>query len=72
MLGSTAFRAESATNIALFEQDGRRYIAAETRIGKHIPSTVIDARVVQLDVDIAADYVKGYSWARPWSPTRRP
>jgi hypothetical protein len=60
MLGSTAFRAESATNIAMFENDGRRYIAAETRIGKHIPSTVIHAEVVQLSDDIAADYVKGY------------
>jgi len=60
MLGSTAFRAESATNIALYENDGRRYIEAETRIGKHIPATVLDAQVVQLSADIEADYIKGY------------
>ena len=61
MLGSTAFRAEADTNIIMFEgNDGRRYIAAETRIGKAIPSTVLEANLVQLDADNPADYIRDY------------
>jgi hypothetical protein len=60
MLGSTAWRAEGSTNIVLHEDKGRRYIAAETRVGRAIPSTELEARLVQMDIDMEADYCIDY------------
>jgi hypothetical protein len=60
MLGSTAFRGEASTNIVLHEAEGRRYIATETRVGRRIQSTELQADMVQLPVEIEVDYIANY------------
>ncbi len=63
LLGSTALRAEADTNIALFGELNQRLIAAETRIGKHIPPTILKG---ELDVFADAEVVKNFSLDIPF------
>jgi KaiC/GvpD/RAD55 family RecA-like ATPase len=60
MLGSSGYRAQSSTNMVLFERDGRRFLCAETRVGRRLPSTVIEADLVRLDGDEDTEYVCNY------------
>ena len=58
ILGSTALRGEADTNIAIFQSGGERVIASETRIGRSIPPTILQATVVP---SAGADVVKEFS-----------
>jgi hypothetical protein len=62
LLGSTALRGEPDTNLALFEQDHKRIIQTETRIGKSLPATIIEAELIDIG---GADVVKGYCMRGP-------
>lgn len=57
LLGSTALRGETDTNIAIYQQDGQKVIATETRIGKNTSPTSLRADVVESE---GADVVKGF------------
>ena len=57
LLGSTALRGETDTSIAIFQQDGQKIIATETRIGKAIPPTILSANLVESE---GADVVKDF------------
>jgi len=70
LLGSTALRGETDTNILLYNDGGKRVIAAETRIGRSVEPTLIDANMV---VRAAAEVVSGYSLDVPlerWQKAR--
>lgn len=58
LLGSTALRGEPDTSIALFQDDGERVIATETRIGRAIPHTMLRAQLV---TSAGADVVQSFS-----------
>lgn len=47
LLGSTALRGEPDTTLALYDDDGQRVIATETRIGRNIPPTLLRATLVE-------------------------
>ena len=57
LLGSTALRGETDTNIAIVQQDGQKVIMTETRIGKAILPTILRAEVIQSE---GADVVKDF------------
>jgi RecA-family ATPase len=63
MLGSTAFRGETDTNIALDNEAGKRVITAETRIGRSIETTLLEASTV---VRAGAEVVSGYTLDVPF------
>ena len=48
ILGSTALRGESDTNLIIYEAEGRKVIASETRMGRAIPPTVLESTVIEL------------------------
>jgi hypothetical protein len=56
-LGSSALRAEADTNIVIFQQAGQKVLTTETRIGKSIPPTILDATLVESE---GADVVKDF------------
>jgi hypothetical protein len=58
LLGSTALRGETDANIALFQDGGDRVIATETRIGRAVPQTLLNA---QLITSAGADVVQSFS-----------
>lgn len=58
LLGSTALRGEPDTSIALFQEGGDRLIATETRMGRIIPHTVLNAQLVTSG---GADLVQSFS-----------
>lgn len=47
MLGSTALRGETDSNLALYQDSGHRVIVTETRTGRDIPATVLNAELVE-------------------------
>lgn len=51
LLGSTAIRAETDCNIALYEQDQQRIIETEVRRGRKIEATIIQAKIVSSPLD---------------------
>lgn len=63
MLGSTALRGSTSTNIVVFIEGGRRFIEAETRIGRAIPATELTAEVVQSE---GADVVRCFGLGTPF------
>ena len=70
LLGSTALRGEPDTNIALFDEDRRRVIASETRIGRNIPPTIIEAKLVDVaGADVVKDFYLGEEFAE-WQRTK--
>jgi hypothetical protein len=58
ILGSTALRGETDTNIAIFQCSGERVITTETRIGRNIPPTILLAELVEF---AGANVVKSFS-----------
>ena len=70
LLGSTALRGEPDTNIALFDEDRRRVIASETRIGRNIPPTIIEANLGDVaGADVVKDFYLGEEFAE-WQRTK--
>ncbi|MBS1799554.1 MAG: AAA family ATPase [Acidobacteria bacterium] len=58
ILGSTALRGAPDTNIVLMNERGHRVIVSETRVGRAIPATILDTRMV---VSAGSDVAQGYS-----------
>lgn len=58
LLGSTALRGEPDTNIAIYQESGHRVIVSETRMGRHIPATILKAEVIE---SAGCDVVKDFS-----------
>lgn len=60
MHGSVAIRAEFESNFAIFSEGGKRFFAAETRIGKPIEPTELTAQMIEIDgADVVADFSLG-------------
>lgn len=57
LLGSTALRGEPDTTIALYKERDQHIIATETRIGRSIPPTLLNANLVEV---AGAHVVGGY------------
>lgn len=58
ILGSTALRGEPDTNIVLMNERGHRVIVTETRVGRAIPATILQAEMVtSAGSDVARDYI---------------
>jgi hypothetical protein len=71
LLGSTALRGETDTNIAIYQRDGQKVIATETRIGTPIPPTILRAELVESE---GAEVVKDFSLVGPfdeWNEEKR-
>jgi hypothetical protein len=64
LLGSTALRGEPDTSIALYKEDRQPVIATETRIGRNIQPTILNAELVE---SAGADVVKGFSLGKPFA-----
>jgi hypothetical protein len=65
MLGSTALRGETDTNIALYEGHSQRaIIVSETRQGRPLESTVLQASLTEI---AGADVVQSFSLGQPLS-----
>jgi hypothetical protein len=64
LLGSTALRAEPDTNIAIYGELNQKLIAAETRIGRHIPPTIIRG---ELELFADAEVVKNFILDKPFA-----
>lgn len=57
LLGSTALRGATDTNFALYEENRQRIIATETRIGRSIPPTILQAvKVTNAGADVVKDF----------------
>jgi hypothetical protein len=57
LLGSTALRGATDTNFALYEENRQRVIATETRIGRSIPPTILQAvKVTNAGADVVKDF----------------
>lgn len=60
ILGSTAIRGETRTNIVLHSDGRDRFIAAEAREGRGMPSTLLSASVVCVEgAEVVRDYALG-------------
>jgi hypothetical protein len=64
LLGSTALRGEPDTSIALYKEDRQPLIATETRIGRNIEPTILNAELVN---SAGAHVVKDFSLAQPFA-----
>jgi hypothetical protein len=64
LLGSTALRGEPDTNIAIYRESGQHIITAETRIGKNIPPTILNAELMESE---GADVVKEFYLGDPFN-----
>ncbi len=64
LLGSTALRGEPDTSLALYSEGGHRIIATETRIGRNIPPTILNA---SLEPFAGANVLTGLTLAQPFS-----
>jgi hypothetical protein len=62
LLGSTAVRAETDTNIALYQERSNRIIVTETRVGRSIPPTIFQAELVNIG---GSDVVKSFTLLEP-------
>lgn len=58
LLGSTALRGEPDTTICIYRERGHRVIISETRIGRALPATILDAELVEV---AGADVVKSFT-----------
>lgn len=58
ILGSTALRGVPDTNIVLMNEAGHRIIVSETRVGRAIPSTILETQMV---TSAGSDVVQGYT-----------
>jgi len=57
ILGSMALRAETDTNIVLYEEDGDRIIATETRMGRRLEPSILRAEIVMsAGAEVAKDF----------------
>jgi hypothetical protein len=71
ILGSTALRGEPDTNIVLMNERGHRVIVTETRVGRAIPATILQAEMVtSAGSDVARDYSLGDSFTQ-WDADRK-
>lgn len=68
LLGSSALRGETDTNIAIFQQAGQKVLATETRIGRSIPPSILGAEVVESE---GADVVKGFFLGNPFDEWKK-
>jgi hypothetical protein len=60
MLGSTALRGETDTNIVLYKDASKRVIATETRMGRSLKPTLLDAStVVKGETEVVSAYSLG-------------
>jgi len=60
MHGSVAIRAEFESNLGIFNEGGKKYFVAETRIGRPIPPTELLAQMVEVDEAlVVADFNLG-------------
>jgi hypothetical protein len=64
ILGSTALRGTPETNIVLLNERGRRVIVSETRVGRAIPATILNAEMV---TSAGSDVAKGFSLGEPFN-----
>jgi hypothetical protein len=58
LLGSTALRGEPDSNIVIFKERGKHVIVTETRIGRSIAPTILEAELTEI---AGADVVKSFS-----------
>jgi hypothetical protein len=58
LLGSTALRGEPDSNIVIYRERDKHVIVAETRIGKSIPPTILEAELAEI---AGAEVVKSFS-----------
>lgn len=68
LLGSTALRGEPDTIIALYDDVGQRLIATETRIGRSIPPTLLQASIVE---SAGAEVVGEFNLGIPFADWKR-
>lgn len=69
LLGSTALRGEPDTIIALYDDAGQRLIATETRIGRSIPPTLLQASIVEsAGAEVVSEFNLGIPFA-DWKKT---
>ncbi|MDP9038400.1 MAG: AAA family ATPase [Acidobacteriota bacterium] len=68
LLGSTALRGEPDTTVVLYGDSGQRVIAAETRIGRSIPATLLRASVV---ASAGAEVVSSFNLEMPFAHWQR-
>lgn len=64
ILGSTILRGEPDTNIVLYANKGQRLVEVETRIGRSIPATILEAELAE---SAGACVVKNFSLGPPFS-----
>jgi hypothetical protein len=64
MLGSTALRGEPDTSVALYKEERQSLIATETRAGRNIEPTILNAELVN---SAGAHVVKHFSLAKPFA-----
>jgi AAA domain len=70
LLGSTALRGEPDSNIVIYKESGKHVIVTETRIGKSIPPTILEAELTEI---AGADVVKSFTLGAPfdsWSENK--
>ena len=71
LLGSTALRGEADTNLAIYAEGAQRIITTETRIGKYIPPTILEAQVVDsAGADVVAQFSLGSGWEE-WTQAQK-
>jgi hypothetical protein len=58
LLGSTALRGEPDSNIVIYKERVKHVIVTETRIGRSIPPTILEAELIEI---AGADVVKSFS-----------
>jgi hypothetical protein len=58
LLGSTALRGEPDSNIVIYKDRGKHVIVTETRIGRSIPPTFLEAELTEI---AGADVVRSFS-----------
>jgi hypothetical protein len=63
LLGSTALRGEPDSNIVIYKERGKHVLVAETRVGRSIAPTILEAELVE---SAGADVVKSFSLGEPY------
>lgn len=58
VLGSTALRGEPDSNIVIYKERGKHIIVTETRMGRSIPPTILEAELIEI---AGSDVVKSFS-----------
>jgi hypothetical protein len=71
MLGSSALRGEFDSNIAIYQEGGKRLITAECRMGRPLAPTILDAVVVNSEgCDVVKDFSLGDDFSK-WSSDQK-